>query len=195
MPVLRRRASSGIPAIGRVRSRWVQPCQDRRSSTLRDTGCSPRCRRRSRLQHREQGLRRLSCGEKFITWAVGRSWYACCSPLLVAPAVRPEKGDLMLEQNLRTCGLALAVAAAVVLSPHAQSETFTATASIKTAGGAAASAPVTIVVDRKMPQAEADKFLAAFKSGGTAALRKALTGVAPTGSVTSRRRIGRRRPG
>ena len=90
----------------------------------------------------------------------------------------------MLQQNLRTCGLALAVAAAVVLSPHAQSETFTATASIKTAGGAAASAPVTIVVDRKMPQAEADKYLAAFKSGGTEALRKALTGVAPTGSVT-----------
>ena len=89
----------------------------------------------------------------------------------------------MLQQNLRTCGLGLAIAAAVVLAPHAQSETFTATASIKNAAGAAASAPVTIVVDRKMPQAEADKFLAAFKSGGTAALRKALTGVAPTGSV------------
>ena len=135
------------------------------------------------MHHREQGLGRLSCGEKFITWAARRGWYACCSPLFVAPAVRPEKGDLMLQQNLRTCGLALAVAAAVVLSPHAQSETFTATASVKNASGAAASAPVTIVVDRKMPQAEADKFLAAFKSGGTAALRKALTGVAPTGSV------------
>jgi hypothetical protein len=77
--------------------------------------------------------------------------------------------------------LLLAVVSA--LPTHAQSETYTATAAIKTAGGAAATAPVTIVVDRKMPQAEADKFLAAFKSGGSAALRKALAGVPPTGSV------------
>jgi hypothetical protein len=90
----------------------------------------------------------------------------------------------MLQQTVRTCGLALAVATVAVLPSHAQSETYTATASVKTAGGAAATAPVTIVVDRKMPQAEADKFLAAFKSGGAAALRKALAGVAPTGSVS-----------
>ena len=89
----------------------------------------------------------------------------------------------MLRQTVRTWGLAVAVTAAAVLPSHAQSETYTATASIKTAGGASATAPVTIVVDRKMPQPEADKFLAAFKSGGTAALRKALAGVAPTGSV------------
>ena len=89
----------------------------------------------------------------------------------------------MLRQSVRTCGLALAVVAAAVLPARAQSETYAATASVKTAGGAAATAPVTIVVDRKMPQAEADKLLAAFKSGGTAALRKALAGVPPTGSV------------
>jgi hypothetical protein len=88
----------------------------------------------------------------------------------------------MLRATVRTLGLALVVGAAAVPA-HAQSETYTATASIKTAGGAAAAAPVTIVVDRKMPQAEADKFLAAFTSGGAAGLRKALTGVAPTGSV------------
>jgi hypothetical protein len=63
------------------------------------------------------------------------------------------------------------------------SETFTATATVKTAGGASATAPVTIVVDRKMPQSEADALLAAFKTGGAAALRKALAGVKPTGSV------------
>jgi hypothetical protein len=34
-----------------------------------------------------------------------------------------------------------------------------------------------------MPQAEADRLLEAFTSGGAPALRKALTGVAPTGSV------------
>lgn len=62
-------------------------------------------------------------------------------------------------------------------------ETFTATASITTAGKAAATAPVTITIDRVMPQGEADKFLGAFKSGGAAALRKSLAGVAPTGSV------------
>ena len=36
-------------------------------------------------------------------------------------------------------------------------------------------------VTRKMSQAEADKLTAAFANGGVAALRKALTGVAPTG--------------
>jgi hypothetical protein len=88
----------------------------------------------------------------------------------------------MLRATVRTLGLALVFGAATAPA-HAQSETYTATASIKTAGGAAATAPVTIVVDRKMPQAEADTFLAAFKSGGAAGLRKALTGVAPTGSI------------
>jgi hypothetical protein len=90
---------------------------------------------------------------------------------------------MMRRAWLRTCGLAIAIAAVATLPAAAQSETFTATASVKTAGGAAANAPVTIVVERKMTQAEADTFLAAFKSGGGAALRKALAGVPPTGSV------------
>ena len=70
-------------------------------------------------------------------------------------------------------------------SPHAQAgaEAFTATAEVKAAGGGSASAPVTITIDRKMPQKEAETFTNAFKSGGAAALRKALMGVAPTGSV------------
>ena len=63
------------------------------------------------------------------------------------------------------------------------SETFTATASVKSAGGASASAPVTITVDRKMPPAEAEALVKAFVTGGEAALRKALVGVAPTGSI------------
>jgi hypothetical protein len=62
-------------------------------------------------------------------------------------------------------------------------EIFTATASIKTAGGVAATAPVTITVDWKMPQSQADGLIDAFKMGGADALRKALDGVAPTGSV------------
>lgn len=76
------------------------------------------------------------------------------------------------------------LASVSVAAAQAGSETFTATASVKTAGGASASAPVTITVDRKMPTAEADTLVKAFVSGGTAALRKALVGVAPTGTVT-----------
>ena len=41
---------------------------------------------------------------------------------------------------------------------------FTATAAVKSAGGASASAPVTITIDRKMSQSEADALVAAFKS-------------------------------
>jgi hypothetical protein len=68
---------------------------------------------------------------------------------------------------------------------HAQSgaETFSATATVKTVGASVATAPVTIVVDRKMTQAEADSLISAFKTGGAPALRKALVGVPPTGSV------------
>jgi hypothetical protein len=74
-------------------------------------------------------------------------------------------------------------AAAPTAVAQGGAETFTATAAVKTAGAAMASAPVTITIDRKMSQSEADGLLAAFKAGGAAALRKALVGVAPTGSV------------
>ena len=67
-------------------------------------------------------------------------------------------------------------------APAASAETFTGTASVKTAG-ASATAPITVVLDRTMTQQEADTLLAAFKSGGAAALRKALQGVKPTGSI------------
>jgi hypothetical protein len=70
-------------------------------------------------------------------------------------------------------------------SPRGQAaaEVFTATASVKGAGGASATAPVTITVDRKMSQREADSLTAAFKAGGAAALRKGLVGVPATGTV------------
>lgn len=77
---------------------------------------------------------------------------------------------------------AIAIAAAAAVQAQ-NAETFSATAAVKAAGGASGTAPVTIVIDRKMPQNEADKYLAAFKSGGAAALRKALAGVPPTGSI------------
>jgi hypothetical protein len=87
----------------------------------------------------------------------------------------------------RTIGT-IVISGVVLMAPaslrgQGSAEVFTATAAVKTAGGASASAPVTISIDRKMAQPEADKLVAAFKAGGAAALRKALVGVAPTGTV------------
>jgi hypothetical protein len=79
--------------------------------------------------------------------------------------------------------VAVFLAAASSALAQAGGETFTATATVKTAAGTMANAPLTISVDRKMPQSEADALIAAFKAGGAPALRKALVGVAPTGSV------------
>lgn len=80
-------------------------------------------------------------------------------------------------------GVSLLVASATIVAAQAGTEVFRGTAAVKTAGGASATAPVTITVERKMAQAEADKLAAAFTSGGAAALRKALAGVKPTGSI------------
>jgi hypothetical protein len=80
-------------------------------------------------------------------------------------------------------GLSAAAPIAQGTSEKPGAETFKATASIKTAGGVAATAPVTITVDRKMTREQADGLIETFKSGGAAALRKALDGVPPTGSV------------
>lgn len=96
---------------------------------------------------------------------------------------------------VRCAGVALAVAlttgAVMPAGLRAQAgETFTATATVKTAGGATASAPVTVVIDRKMPDSEVATLTSAFGKGGAAALRKALTGVPPTGSI----RVGNGEP-
>ena len=72
----------------------------------------------------------------------------------------------------------------------AAAETFAATGTVKTAAGATATAPVTVVVERPSSQKEADALLAAFKTGGAAGLRKALEGVKPTGSI----RVGTAKP-
>ncbi len=76
-------------------------------------------------------------------------------------------------------GLLMIPASALAQAP----EVFTATAAVKTAGGGTLSAPVSITIDRKMPQSEADALMAAFKTGGAAALRKGLVGIKPTGTV------------
>jgi hypothetical protein len=90
-----------------------------------------------------------------------------------------------MRQTVSTVALTLTVVMTAAWSAHAQgaAETFTATATLKTAGGGSASAPVTINVARKMSQSEAEGLATALRTGGAAALRKALVGVAPTGSV------------
>jgi hypothetical protein len=85
--------------------------------------------------------------------------------------------------TLSVLTLTVVMVAASRAQAQTGAETFRATAAVKTAGSAAASAPVTITVDRKMSQKEADTLVAAFKTGGVAGLRKALVGVPPTGSV------------
>jgi hypothetical protein len=92
---------------------------------------------------------------------------------------------MSLPKRIFTVLLCVGVVLAGARASRAQAgaESFTGTASVKTASGAAATAPVKITVTHKMPQAEADKFIAAYKSGGAPALRKALVGVPPTGSI------------
>jgi hypothetical protein len=78
--------------------------------------------------------------------------------------------------------LTAACAAIALVNAQAGAETFSATATVKTAAGATATAPVTIVVDKKLTQADVDRLSAAFKQGGAAGLRKALGGAA-VGSI------------
>jgi len=89
----------------------------------------------------------------------------------------------MTARHKTMTGVLLWAVVAAVSVQGQGAETFTATASVKAAGGAAATAPVTIVVSRKMPKDEADKLVASFKTGGVTALRSALGGVKPTGSI------------
>ena len=78
--------------------------------------------------------------------------------------------------------LTLTVGAAAA-APRTVAESFSATATIETAGGVKATAPVTIVIDRATPATEAETLVKAFTSGGEAGLRKALSGVPPAGSI------------
>jgi hypothetical protein len=85
------------------------------------------------------------------------------------------------QRGLLTC-VALLVFATVSWAQPA-GEVFTATAAVKTAGGASATAPVTIEITRMMSQPEAEAMTNAFVKGGVAGLRKALATTAATGSI------------
>ena len=97
---------------------------------------------------------------------------------------------MILRQTAMTGVFTLAVSTMVVSLAQAQTETFTATAAVKSAAAATASAPITIVIERKTAQADADRLAETFKTGGAAALRKALAAVPSTGTRATRRREG-----
>jgi len=94
-----------------------------------------------------------------------------------------------MSMSMRCSAIGAAVlSGAVLLTPvflqaQGAAEVFTATASVKTAAGATATAPLELAITRKMPQGQAETLVNAFKTGGAAAFKKALAGVAPTGTV------------
>ena len=92
----------------------------------------------------------------------------------------------MTQRYARICaalGIGLPMIVAVVVDAQSGAETFMATMTVTTAGKMSVTAPVTITIDRKMPKAEADKLVTAFRSDGVTGIRRALAGVPPTGSI------------
>src|SRR5258705_937743 len=81
----------------------------------------------------------------------------------------------------------IAAVALLCLAPLAQaqaSETITATASVKTSGGAVATAPLSVAVDRFSTDTERDELLAALKEDGTDGVSRLLLTRPPIGTLT-----------
>jgi hypothetical protein len=76
--------------------------------------------------------------------------------------------------------LALGAAAGAALAQD-KPETYQGTAALKTAGGAAMTAPVVITIDRWTTDAEREKVHAALKAGGTSGLQKQVAGMPQVG--------------
>jgi hypothetical protein len=94
----------------------------------------------------------------------------------------------MRGQHQAHWAIASGVVIGVVLgaiSAHARqtSETLTADASVKSAAGVQATAPVVVAIKRYASDAERDALLAALKQGGTAAARQVLAKREDAGSV------------
>jgi hypothetical protein len=70
------------------------------------------------------------------------------------------------------------------LSAQSRPETYTATANVKTAGGASVSAPVTIDVTGWTSDADRKQLAGLLKSGGDAALQKQLASMKTLGTIT-----------
>lgn len=78
--------------------------------------------------------------------------------------------------------LTVAAPAAVAIAQVSAPKTYTATATVKTAGGASMTAPVTITVSRWTTDAERTAAMEALKKGD-AALKGALDAMKPVGSI------------
>jgi len=86
---------------------------------------------------------------------------------------------LPLLRSAMVTGLLLAFASV----SWAQTETFTATASLKTAAGATVTAPVTVVVTRHTSDQERTSVMDALKKSGTAGVVQSLKGMADAGYI------------
>jgi hypothetical protein len=86
--------------------------------------------------------------------------------------------------TLRTSLTGLALLWIVALAGAQTKSTITATAEVKTAGGATASAPVTIVIDRFASDSDHAALVKAAKSGGTETVRHVLAKRSDVGSLT-----------
>lgn len=90
------------------------------------------------------------------------------------------------ERSRVGCVVALSVMTLVAITsaPHAQTrETITGRAEVKTAGGASASAPFTLHIDRYATDAEQQALISTVKKDGTEAARKLLMMRADAGTV------------
>lgn len=80
--------------------------------------------------------------------------------------------------------LATTIVIVAALSAQSRPETYTATAHVKTAGGASVSAPVTIDVAGWTSDADRKQLAGLLKSGGDAALQKRLSSMKSLGTIT-----------
>jgi hypothetical protein len=90
----------------------------------------------------------------------------------------------MAARTSLTVGALVFVSAVVSMSAQSRAETYTATASVKTAGGASLTAPVAIDVTGWTSDADRKRLAGVLKSGGDAALQKQLAEMKTLGTIT-----------
>ena len=86
--------------------------------------------------------------------------------------------------SVGTFAIASAIALVASLSAQSRPEMYTATASVKTAGGASLTAPVAIDVTGRTSDADRKRLAGILKSGGDAALQKQLATMRTLGTIT-----------
>jgi hypothetical protein len=87
--------------------------------------------------------------------------------------------NLRLVVSLHLCLATLAVGVTMAQTP----ETFTAVASLKTAGGTSSTAPVTVTINRLASDAERDALVGGIKAKGSAAARDWLSKQKDAGTI------------